>query len=87
MTQELGHIHGTRFCLVRMTVADEAGKKVELVPIHGVAQVLPDRVIVLEESGSQHVVPDSALPSIFPSDGTELLKDAEYFVIVKVQAM
>ena len=67
-----------------MTVLDEKMQKVKLSPIHGTARVLPDRLVIVEPSGAQHVVPDSAIPSILPSDGTELLKDAEHYVIVKI---
>ena len=87
MIDTLNHLEGKRFCLVRMTVLDAVAQKVELVPIHGVARVLPDRLVVEEACGSRHVVPDSALPSILPSDGTELLKDAEHYVIVKIAGL
>jgi hypothetical protein len=84
---ELKHLDGTRFCIVLMTVLDATTQKVKLTPIHGVAKVLPDRLLVEESSGSLHSVPDSALPSILPSDGAELLKDAEYYVIVKIASV
>ncbi len=83
----LRHLDGTRFCLVSMTVLDERTQKVKLSPIHGTAEVHPDRLVVVGPSGTQHVVPDSAVPSILPSDGTELLKDAEHYVIVKIAAL
>ena len=84
MTERLKYLEGRPFCIVRMRVLDLATEKVELVPIHGVAKVLPDSVVVEEDTGEQHMVPHSALESIYPSDGTELLKDAEHFVIVKI---
>ena len=83
-TDILGHLDGARFCMVRMTVLDEKLQKASLLPIHGTAKVLPDRLLVVESSGTEHVVPDSAIPSILPSDGTEILKDADHFVIVKI---
>ena len=83
----LSYLDETRFCLISMTVLDEKTRKVNLTPIHGTAKVLPDRLVVVEPSGTQHVVPDSALPSILPSDGTELLKDADHYVIVKIGAL
>ncbi|MFT7488321.1 MAG: hypothetical protein ACI9OU_000714 [Candidatus Promineifilaceae bacterium] len=82
--QQLNHLDGTRFCLVCMNVLNEATQEVKLTPIHGVAKVLPDCLVVVEPSGSQHVIPDSALPSILPSDGTALLEDADHYVIVKI---
>lgn len=80
----LGYLDGVRFCLVRMTVLDKAMHEVKLSPIHGTAKLLTDRLVVVEPSGTQHVIPDSAIPSILPSDGTELLRDAEHYVIVKM---
>ena len=83
-TKILSYLEGTRFCLVRMMVLDEKTQKVELSPIHGTAKVLADRLVVVEPSGVEHVVPDSATPSILPSDGTELLGEADHYVIVKI---
>ena len=83
----LSYLDETRFCLISMTVLDEKTRKVKLTPIHGTAKVLPDRLVVVEPSGTQHVVPDSAIPSIVPSDGTELLKDADHYVIVKIGSL
>ena len=82
--QTLSYLDGKRFCMVYMDVLDEVLEKVKLTPIHGVARVMSDRLIIEESSGNQLVVPDSALPSITPSDGAALLKDAEHYVIVKV---
>ena len=87
MMHAWAHLNGTRFCLVHMMVLDEKTQQVKLTPIHGVAQVFDDRVVVVESSGGEHVVPDSALPSILPSDGTELLEDAAHYVIVKVAVL
>jgi hypothetical protein len=84
MTDKLKYLEGRPFCMVRMRVLDVATDKVELVPIHGVAKVQPDGLVVEENTGEQHMVPHSALDTIYPSDGTELLKDAEHFVIVKI---
>jgi len=83
---KLDHLDNTPFCIVFMTVLDQETEQVKLVPIHGVAKVFPDRLVVEESSGSQHVVPTSALTSILPSDGNQLLKDATHYVIVKIGA-
>ena len=50
------------------------------------ARALADRLVVEEPSGACSAVPDSALPSILPSDGNALLADAEHYVIVKMAA-
>jgi hypothetical protein len=81
---QLNHLDGTRFCLVCMNVLNEATQEVKLTPIHGLAKVMPDCLVVVEPSGNRHAIPESALPSILPSDGTAILEDAEYYVIVKI---
>ena len=87
MLAELSHLDGTRFCMVQMTVLDERTQNVQLIPIHGVARVLPDRLVLVEADGGEHAVPDSALPSILPSDGTAMLEDAAHYVIVKIATL
>jgi hypothetical protein len=82
--QKLDGVHGSKFCLVWMEVIDPDSEKVKLTPVYGTARILPDRLVVEETNGKQQVVPDSALPSVYPSDGTDILKDSEYYVIVKV---
>jgi len=84
--EALSHLDGTRFCLVQMEVLDATTQQVKLTPVHGVARVLPDKLVVEEACGNRLVVPDSALPSNLPSDGTELLKGAEHYVIVRIAA-
>ena len=78
------YLDGTRFCIVYMTVLDAATQKVELTTVHGCARVLADRIMVEDQSGKAVAVPHSALDSIHMSDGTDVLKDAEFYVIVKV---
>jgi hypothetical protein len=87
MNHGLEHLDGCRFCMVCMQVLDEATQNVQLVPIHGKAKVLPDCLVLVEPSGSEHAIPDSAIPSILPSDGTPLLADAEHYVIVKIATL
>jgi len=87
VTPDLAHLDGCRFCMVCMQVLDEATKNVRLTPIHGIAKVMPDRLLVVEPGGSEHVIPTSALPSILPSDGTPLLAEAEHYVIVKIATL
>jgi hypothetical protein len=82
--QAWDHLDGTRFCLVQMEVLNVATQQVKLTPVHGVARVLPDKLVVEEPCGNRLVVPDSALPSILPSDGTAVLEDAEHYVIVRI---
>ncbi len=85
--QALGYLDGVRFCMVCMDVLNAATETVKLTPIHGVAKIMPDRLVVEELGGNQMVIPDSALASVLPSDGTAMLGDAEYYVIVKMGAL
>jgi hypothetical protein len=78
------YLDGTRFCIVYMTVLDAATQEVELTTVHGRARVLPDRIAVEDRNGKAVSVPHSALGSIYRSDGTDLLKDAEFYVLVRV---
>jgi len=50
--QTLRHLDGVRFCMVCMEVLDAAAQKVKLTPIHGVARVLPGRLVVEAPSGT-----------------------------------
>jgi len=85
--RKLDYLEGTRFCIVLMKVLDQAAGKVQLTPIHGTARVSAGGLSVEESSGSMHAVPDSALASIYPSDGNEMLGDAEYYAVVKISAL
>jgi hypothetical protein len=83
--QEYQHINGARFCMVYMTVLDTKTNRVKLETFHGVARVLVDRLVLEADGGDLIAVPNSALPNIRKCDGKEpVLKDAVYFVIVKV---
>ncbi|MGD9874366.1 MAG: hypothetical protein AB7T27_08835 [Kiritimatiellia bacterium] len=82
--RDLGYLDGTRFCIVLMRVLNQAAREVQLTPIYGTARVSSGELRVEEPSGSGHTVPESALSSIHPSDGNEILKDAEHYVIVKI---
>jgi hypothetical protein len=82
--QNIEYLDGVRFCLVMMQVLDATSQDVKLTPVYGQAKVLDDRLVLVEDSGQEHVVPESALGSVLPSDGNDILKDSEYYVIVKV---
>ena len=48
------------------------------------ASIEKGRINVVAPSGNLFTVPGTAMSSVLPSDGTALLKDAEYFCMVKV---
>jgi len=87
LVSEFGYLNGTSFCMVFMTVLDQATEKVQLSPIYGMAKVFTDRLIVEDSSGTEHAIPTSALSSILPNDGTKLLKDSTHYVIVKIATL
>ncbi|MBT3291711.1 MAG: hypothetical protein HN380_30490 [Victivallales bacterium] len=83
MPPNLKYLEGRKFCVVFIKVLDAATEKVQLQCLRGRASVEPGRLTVVHEQGGMFTVPSSALPNILPSDGTALLQDAEYFVLVK----
>ncbi|MGL4854320.1 MAG: hypothetical protein ACRC37_03590 [Lentisphaeria bacterium] len=83
---DLAFLNGKKFCVVFAKYIDELTEKVQLRCHHGRANVADKNQLFLIEDLSQARigVPSSAYNKILPSDGSELLKDSEYFVIVKV---
>ena len=80
----LREIEGRKFCVVFVKVIDDATGRVQLQCLRGRASVEGSRVSLVDPRGGKFTVPSVALPNILPSDGTPLLKDAEYFCLVKV---
>lgn len=82
----ISYLQGKKFCIVFAKYTGEDESKVKLRCHHGRAVIIDKEKLYLEEekSGAQIGVPSSALNKILPSDGTDILKDSEYFVIVKV---
>jgi hypothetical protein len=83
MPPKLDYLEGRKFCVVFVKVVDPATERVQLQCMRGRASVERGRVSVVGSEGGMFTVPSSALPNILPSDGTPLLKDAEYFVLVR----
>jgi hypothetical protein len=84
--REIGYLEDCRFCIVQMTVLDEEKQKVRLQSIHGIAKVYPDRLVVVDQTGTQHIVPDSAIPDILQNDGTPVLGNCHHYCVVKIAA-
>ena len=83
MPPKLDYLEGRKMCVVFVKVLDAATEKVQLQCLRGRASVEPGRLHVVHAEGGMFTVPSSALPNILPSDGTPLLQDAEYFVLVR----
>lgn len=97
MAVELNYLEGRRLCVVfcKLEEEDEKGKctnmedpKFQIKTMHGRANVLNNQYLeCVTSEGGNFKIPPSAYDKIFPSDGTDILKDAEYFVMVKVSGM
>lgn len=84
MTVPLEKLEGRKFCVVFVKVLDESTGKVQLQCMRGRANVERGRVSVVDEHGCSFTVPGTASSRILPNDGTAMLRDAEYFCMVKV---
>jgi len=84
MTYDLEHLEGKKFCVVFVKELDNKNNKVQLRCLHGRAEV--ERNTLKVHCGGDHpfVVPNIALRNILENDGTEILKDCEYYAMVKV---
>ncbi len=84
MNIPIERIEGRKFCVVFVKVLDEATGKVRLQCLRGRASIVRGKVNVVADDGCTFTVPGTAVPHIMENDGTPLLKDAEYFCLVKV---
>ncbi len=83
MPANLDYLEGRRFCVVFVKVIDLATERVQLQCLRGRASIERGRLNVVNEVGGVFTVPSTAVASVMPSDGSALLKDAEYFCLVK----
>ena len=85
--QRFDYIEGKKFCVV-LVQADEkdcSPEKAKLRCLRGRASVDDDKITCIGDHGN-FCVPTSANGSILPSDGTPILKDAEYYCLVRVDS-
>jgi len=82
----LEYYEGRKFAVVFVKVVDEATSKVQLRTIHGRADVDRGALSVVAPEGGRFAVPHSALRNILPNDGTDILRDCEYYALVKVDS-
>ena len=83
MAHDLDYLEGKKFCVVFVRVVDEKSGRVQLQCFRGRANVERGRLKVINEKGIVFPVPSSAFGNVLPNDGTKMLLDAEYFVLVK----
>ena len=82
----LEYYEGRKFCVVFVKVIDQKAGKMQLKPYFGRASVEDKKLLLMSPEGGSFAVPHTALPNILPNDGTDLLKDCEYYVLVKTDA-
>lgn len=83
MAVSLSRVEGRKICVVFVQVMDEESARVRLRCFRGRGNVERGRLNVVDENGAVFPVPSSASRNVLPNDGTNLLQDAEYFVLVK----
>ena len=83
MAYAIDHLEGRKLCVVFVKVVDPTTERVQLQCFHGRGSVDRGRLNVIDANGTVFPVPSSATGNVLPSDGTRILRDAEYFVLVK----
>jgi len=83
MSSRFDYLEGRRFCVVFVKVTDPVRERVTLQCFRGRASVERGRVNVVDVNGGVFTLPGTAMNNILPSDGSRILKDAEYFCLVK----
>ena len=83
MTGSFDYLEGKKICIVFVQVLDETAGRVKLQCFRGRGNVERGHLTVVDSNGSLFPVPASASNNVLPNDGTKILKDADYFVLVK----
>jgi hypothetical protein len=85
---DLRYLEGKKFCVVFIkTENDEPDGAVKMRVMHGRANIDHRGALKVEGSNGSFMVPASAYNRVLPADGTPVLEDAEYFVMVRVSGM
>ncbi len=88
MPIRLDHLQGKKLCVVFMQDTEEEDpESVKLRTLHGRADIGRNGELIVRNRTDAFTVPSSAYNMVLPNDGTPLLQDAEYFVILKVSGM
>ena len=86
MPPDFTYLQSKKFAVVFVN-SDGGEENVKLRVLHGRANITDKGYLACEHREGQFVVPASCYPNILPSDGTDLLEDAEYYVICRVSGM
>ena len=84
MPDTLDYLEGKKFCVVFVKVLDPQTERVQLQCFRGRANIERGKLNVVDANGAVFTVPGSAMSNILPNDGTKLLRDAEYYCLVKL---
>jgi len=83
MASNLDYLEGRKVCVVFVKVVDKERERVRLQCFRGRGSIERGKLNVVDPNGAVFGVPSSAYPTIMPNDGSDLLKDADYFVLVR----
>lgn len=86
MPMDLDYLEGKRFCVVYVQAEGDGATTLNMKCVHGRANVEKGKLTV-ENDRVSLPVPSSCYPMIQPNDGTAMLRDAEYFVVCRVEGM
>ncbi|NQZ56898.1 MAG: hypothetical protein HRT88_05430 [Lentisphaeraceae bacterium] len=95
MAQDINYLQGAKVCVVFCQLKEEPkDKSIEpeegdfrIKCLHGNGLIYEDgQYLRVEGPDGAFNVPPSAYKNIHPNDGTDLLKDCQYFVMVKIDS-
>ena len=94
MAQDISYLQGAKVCVVFCQLKEEPeDKSVEpkegdfrIKCLHGNGSIIDGKYLKVEGPDGAFSVPPSAYRNIHPNDGTDLLKDCDYFVMVKIDS-
>jgi hypothetical protein len=93
MGVNIDYLEGKKICVVFCQLQNEHAFKEGQEPkegdfklkcLHGLGNILEGKYLRVEGAETGFSVPPSAYKNIYPNDGTDLLKDSDYFVMVKL---
>ena len=80
-------VQGRKICVVFVAADSAETEAARLRVLHGRADLDRRGVLTVQHEGGAFVVPSSCRNQILPSDGTEILGDAEYYILCRVSGM
>ena len=86
MNYNIEQLKGKKICAVYCRQQDDNpnSDKMQISTLHGIAKIKNNGLYIDVGSGNPIPIPQTSYKNIFPNDGTQMLKDAQYFVMIKV---